>query len=292
MTKHLSEAPKPPSALGIEVPAQIEEALMKSLSKKPEDRFDNAREMRKVLEAALKDNDVALVETQRFSRDELAALPPRKAPETAPRAATASSLADELEPGLTGAARPVRAKKWPFALAVGVVVAGAGAAAYLLLTRPEGYHATTRIKGVTFTAGKTFDGGKLLVETDGRLTPDEVAASYTAAMQELHKAGAGIDAHYDVIDVIAVVPQPTMCEPSAYPVDIPPANCKLLPASHAIGAGGKHVLLVADGKPGLDAAIRKGVADAVCGLQPAYYDNLDPKKADEICALAAKFAGK
>jgi tRNA A-37 threonylcarbamoyl transferase component Bud32 len=293
MTKHLSEAPKRPSSLGVEVPEQIEEALMKSLSKKPEDRFDNARDMRKVLEAALKDNDVALVETQRFGRDELAALPPKKsAIETTPRAATAASLADMLEPGMTGARPAVRSKKWPFALAVGVVVAGAGAAAYLLVNRPAGYHATTRIKGVTLTAGKRFDGGKLLVETDGVLTPDEVAAAYHDAMRDLHTAGAGIDAHYDVIDVIVAVPQPTMCEPSAYPVDIPPAGCKLLPASHAIGAGGKHVLLVADGKAGLDAAIRKGVGDAVCGLQPAYYDNLDPKKADQICALTAKFAGK
>ena len=292
MTKHLSEAAKRPSSLGIEVPAEIEDALMKSLAKKAEDRFESARDMRKVLEAALKDNDVALVETQRFGRDELATLPAKKAvvaPQTAPRAATASSLADELEPEVrTGGRR----SKWPFVVAAGVVLAGVGAGAYLLLSRPPGYHSTTHIKGVTFTAGKTFDDGKLLVETDGTLTADEVAASYHAAMKALHAAGAAVDAHYDVVDVIAVVPQPTMCEPSAYPVDIPPGNCKVLQAAHAIGAGGKHVLLVADGRPGLDAAIRKGVADAVCGFQPAYYDNLDPKKADEICALTAKFAGK
>ena len=91
-----------------------------------------------------------------------------------------------------------------------------------------------------------------------------------------------------MVDVIAVVPRTALCEPSAYPVDIPPANCKLLAASHAIGAGGKHVLLVADDKSGLDQAIRRGVADAVCAFQPMYYDNLDPKKADAICAVAAK----
>jgi serine/threonine protein kinase len=290
MTKHLSEAPKPPSSLGIEVPAQIEEALMKSLSKKPDDRFENARDMRKMIEAALKDNDVALVETQRFGRDELANLPPKRQADTQARTATASSLADELEPGPEP--RPRAKNKWPFAIAASVVAAGAAAAVFLFVSRPTGYHATTRIKGVTFSAGKTFDGGKLLVETDGAVTPDEVAASYQAAMKDLHKAGAGVPAHYDVVDVIVAVPQPTLCEPSAYPVDIPPADCKLLPAGHAIGAGGKHVLLVADGKPGLDDAIRKGVAAAVCGFQPAYYDNLDPKKADEICALTAKFAGK
>ena len=44
--KHLSEAPKRPSALDIEVPASVEDALIKSLAKKADDRFENAREMR------------------------------------------------------------------------------------------------------------------------------------------------------------------------------------------------------------------------------------------------------
>src|SRR3569623_81365 len=45
MTKHLSEAPKPPSALGITVPHEVEEALMRSLSKRAQDRFESARDM-------------------------------------------------------------------------------------------------------------------------------------------------------------------------------------------------------------------------------------------------------
>jgi serine/threonine protein kinase len=284
MTKHLSEPPKTPSSLGIDVPYAVEEALMKSLSKKAEDRFESARDMRKLLEAALKENDVGLHETQRVGRDELK-LPPKQ-PITAPRAATASDLADQLEPP---EARVVpRRSKAPIIAAIALVAAGGAAAAFFLTGRPAGYKATTHIKGVTFTAGKPFDGGKLLVETDGKVAPDEAYAAYARALADLRAAGAGVDAHFDVVDVIAAVPQPTLCEPSAYPVDIPPANCKSLAASHAIGAGGKHVLLVADDKAGLDAAIRRGVSDAVCGFQPLYYDNLDPKKADEICAVAAK----
>src|SRR5215467_7947919 len=50
MTKHLSEAPKAPSMLGIEVPVAVEEALMRSLSKRAEDRWETARDMRKLLE--------------------------------------------------------------------------------------------------------------------------------------------------------------------------------------------------------------------------------------------------
>jgi tRNA A-37 threonylcarbamoyl transferase component Bud32 len=288
MTKHLSEPPKPPSALGIEVPAAIEEALMKSLQKKATDRYETARDMRKVLESALKENDVALVETQRFGRAELATVPPKKSPTAA--SATASGLADVLEPALTGTAK-ARRRKWPLAAFALVVVAGAGAAV-VTLAGDKGYAATTRIKGVKLTAGTLADGGKVLIETDGLLTPDEVAKAYTNVMTELRAAGAAVEAHYDVIDVIAVVPQPTLCEPSAYPVEIPPANCKALSASHAIGARGKHVLLVADGRPGLEAALRQGIADAVCYYQPGYYKELDPKKNDEICALTTKFAGK
>jgi serine/threonine protein kinase len=288
MTKHLSEPAKPPSSLGIDVPYPVEEALMKSLSKKADDRFESARDMRKVLEVALKEHDVGLHETQRLARDSIT-LPPRKgvAPQTAPRGATANELADQLEP--SPPRRRARSKA-PLVAAVAVLAAAGAGVAFFLTGRHDGYQAVTRIKGVTFAAGKSFDGGKLLVETDGKLTPDEAHAAYARAMADLHAAGSAVEAHYDVVDVIAVVPQPTLCEPSAYPVDIPPANCKLLAASHAIGAGGKHVLLVSDDKSGLDQAIRRGVADAVCGFQPMYYDNLDPAKADEICAVAAKLA--
>lgn len=285
MTKHLSEPARTPSSLGIEVPYPVEEALMKSLSKKAGDRFESARDMRKVLEAALKEHDVGLHETQRIGRDEIT-LPPRKAaPQTAPRGATANELADQLEPAPP---RTPSRSKAPIIAAIAVLAAGGAAAAFFLTGRDHGYQATTHIKGVTLSAGKTFDGGKLLVETDGTITPDEAHAAYARAMADLHAAGSAVEAHYDVVDVIAVVPQQTMCEPSAYPVDIPPANCKLLAASHAIGAGARHVLLVADDKSGLDQAIRRGVADAVCGFQPMYYDNLDPTKADAICAVAAK----
>lgn len=102
MTKHLSEAPKPPSALGIELPEIVEQALMRSLAKKPDDRFENAREMRKVLEAALRQGDAGLVETQRLNRDILGEVrsgkqtpPPRRAsrPPQASRSPTSSSPA-------------------------------------------------------------------------------------------------------------------------------------------------------------------------------------------------------
>src|SRR5262245_16387725 len=71
MTKHLSEAPRRPSKLGATLPPAVEDAVMRSLAKRPEDRFGSAREMRKLFEAALRDSDLGLVETQRLGRDVL-----------------------------------------------------------------------------------------------------------------------------------------------------------------------------------------------------------------------------
>src|ERR1043165_7954725 len=71
MTKHLSEAPKPPTTHGIECPRDVEDAIMRSLAKKAADRFESARDMRKILESALKEGDVGLVETQRIARENL-----------------------------------------------------------------------------------------------------------------------------------------------------------------------------------------------------------------------------
>src|SRR6185503_4191449 len=71
MTKHLSEAPRRPSKLGAVMPTAVEDAVMRCLAKRPEDRFVSAREMRKVLESALRDSDLGLVETQRLQREVL-----------------------------------------------------------------------------------------------------------------------------------------------------------------------------------------------------------------------------
>src|SRR5664279_4151138 len=71
MTKHLSEAPKRPSALGVEMPIAIEDALMRSLSKRAADRFESARDMRLLLESALREGDVGLSETQRVGGEVL-----------------------------------------------------------------------------------------------------------------------------------------------------------------------------------------------------------------------------
>src|SRR5688572_6430345 len=155
MSKHLTEPAKRPTALGVEIPAALEAAIMKSLMKRADDRFATARDFRKELEAVLKDSDVGTAETLRMSRDAMADARSRIAAAAAPTAAAAESkprglaaessaspdsatrnlrenptgLADRLEPSDTGAERATTGRSrtglWA-GLGVVVLLAGAG----------------------------------------------------------------------------------------------------------------------------------------------------------------------
>jgi serine/threonine protein kinase len=293
MTKHLSEAPKRPSQHGVEVPAEVEDAVMRSLSKRATDRFENARDMRKIIENALRLGDVALVETQRLQREMIADLRPAKKTKPPPnglaetaRAATANDLADELEPGLSGQ-RTARRRSWPWVALALVVLGGGGTVAALLLTKPSGgYHPATEISGVTLTAGKAFKDLHVLVETDGTVTPDEVAAAYRSTLDALRAFDPKVTATYEVVETIIAIPQAAMCEPTAYPVASPPEDCKIALAEHAIGAHGSHNLLVVGNRAVLADAIRAGLARAVCEFQPA---DTEIAKLDKICEMTKRF---
>ena len=79
MTKHLSEAPKRPSALGVEMPQRVEDALMRSLAKRADRSVRDARATcGSMLEAALREGDVGLSETQRLGGEVLARSAPRR----------------------------------------------------------------------------------------------------------------------------------------------------------------------------------------------------------------------
>lgn len=68
MSKQLHEPPRAPSVLGIDVPQEFEIALMKAIAKKPEQRFQSAREFRKELEALLHDPDGTRTQMMRMTR--------------------------------------------------------------------------------------------------------------------------------------------------------------------------------------------------------------------------------
>ncbi len=333
MTMHLSNIAQPPSSHGIELPQSIEDAIMRSLKKKAADRFENAREMRKVLEQALKDGDAGVIETQRLRRELLgdakAATPdgggkaeaksdakaPAKAdakPESrrskggsiglaqTTQAATAKNLADELEPagvtaaiGATSSTAPSKkSRTWIFAtLAVAVLGAG-GAVAALTLGKedaPAGYQSKTRIPGVTITNGKTFDG-QLLVETDGTVQPDEVAAHYKTAFDELAQFESGVEAQRDVLQEIVVVPREALCEEGFM-------RASAIPCSHkdtftTAFRVKKRQLLVSNDRTALAVNVRAGVAQAVCDFQFLWLTGTDEdnaKRSDAICKMTKRF---
>ncbi len=299
MTKHLSDVPKPPSSHGIALPSIVEEVVMKSLAKKADERYESARDMRKLLESALRDGDLGLVETQRVSREVLGAaraaassIPPQLTPLPVARLVTANDLADQLEPS-----PPVRhlaqPSSWRYVLA-GVagllVLAGAGVAFFVMRSHTIAYESVTVIRGVTLTDGKRFNDLHVLIETDGKVTPTAVAASYRATLDKLRAFDPKLQAKLDVIDEIVAIPPAAMCEPTAYPVAAAPEDCHSTFAAQAIGAHGSHNLLIVDDPTVLDDALRTGLAAAVCEFQPL--DPAQPGAADAlklICDMAKKF---
>ena len=302
MTKHLSEAPKRPSLHGIELPQIVEDAIMRSLAKKATDRFENAREMRKILEAALKEGDVGLHETQRLSRDVLndaratkdekkraAAITPNM------RSATASDLADELEPGTrsSDAVRPPRSKL-PLILGALVLLGGGAAAAVFVLGKDKApkYAPHTRLKGVSLVEGQ--QRGDVYIETDGKLALDEIEQSYRTTLASLIRFNPTVEGKRDVVEEIVAIPQSDLCNPGIGRASQKPCNGS---DTFTLGLrGNKRQLLISDDKTSLTDNMRAGLAAAACDFQ--YFldagagsdkDKLD--QIDKICAMTKDFAG-
>ena len=298
MTKHLSEPPKPPHTLGVEMPRIVEDALMHSLAKKTDDRFDSAREMRKVLEAALRDADVALVDTQRISSDIVSEVRAKSGANVEPRnlglpassrgaqAAGEARTFDAPAPGASLELRPRRRSRWPAIVAVLMLLTGGAVGAGLWLAqRNAGYAAKTTIKDVTITAGKRFEDVHVLVETDGKIKPDDVANAYRATLKRLAAEDPSLDAKLAVLDVIVAVPRAALCERTAYPAaPSAPDDCNNVSSETAIGNHAEKRLYVVDEPGGLDRAMRDGVALAECDFQ------VDAQKLDHICELARKLS--
>jgi hypothetical protein len=279
------------------MPAAVEDAVMRSLAKRPEDRFGSAREMRKHLESALRDSDLGLVETQRLAREVLGDLRPA-APDgdvatTAPlpgvdarrRISVAGPLANELEPE----ARRRRRSARPWIALAAVVLVSAGAVVAVAVQRAGRYRATVAINGIALTRGTTI--GKLVVETDGAVEPEELARLYRSTLDALRlyatnsRLGSKVQIP-DPVDVLLGVPAAALCESSAYLDHQAPPHCATALSATAIGARGTHRLMVVSDRAQLIPALRKGVAQAACDFSPAE----DNKLVREICDVASRFA--
>jgi len=298
MTKHLSEAPKRPSALGVELPQSIEDALMRSLSKRAEDRFETARDMRLLLESALREGDMGLSSTQRLGGDAIAEL--RRSPMAtpppsgnAPRAAT--SLADLLEPSgqpvMPTAQVPTRptAKKRTglyIALALVVLVGAVAAAVLTLRGKPSGYQPVAKFAGVKLTMGKQFD--QVLVETDGTITPDAIYTEYAKALKALVDSRPSLFANVNITTVqhIVPVPQSFLCHPDLYvSADSVEKNCESAKVSLTFERSGKHIMLLATG-PDMMTTLRSAAVQSVCVLQGAEVSGETEKN---ICGQVQRF---
>jgi serine/threonine protein kinase len=290
MTKHLSDAPPRPTASGVAMPAVVEDAVMRSLAKRAEDRFETARDMRKALEGALRSAELGLGDTHESRAASLASTPRTRAdnpPRTPARVPTedASSLVPAL--GKAGGAG-----KW-IALAVGVVLLGAGGGAAWWWSQRAGH------TGQPIAPKPTTGSGDIQFVGTGHVTPQVLADAYRTARDELQKY---IDTRHpesvivlQPIDTLIALPRSELCDPGHYSEGMTvPTNCGEEP--FALGSlSVPRTLLVSDNPAGLHEAMGAGVAQAVC-LFKAFKVIKDrtgdatAKLANEICDLTNDFA--
>ena len=288
MTKHLTEAPKRPSAHGVELPRAVEDAVMRSLAKKADDRFQTARELRKVLEATMRAEDVGLVDTQKLARDMLGELKTKKPePSLSLTGAATASLADELEPGITGSAARRRSRKRSIALLAILVLGAAGVTAYVMTTGEDGprYTPLSAVPDVKITAGKEIDA--VLFETDGVLAPEEIAEAYRTTLAELEQQDT-LGAQTKVLHVVTAIPRAALCTPGI----VRPSREACVPsdvATTALGKKGARVLLIDNDRSQLRSTMRRGLAQAVCDFQPT---DTDLEKVRAICEMTKQFAAR
>jgi serine/threonine protein kinase len=100
MSKHLTETPAPPGSR-VELPAALDEAVMRSLRKKPDERFASAREFRKALEHVLTStaHDADAIGSRRLARESVMPEILASLPRAAADPVTARGPAVESPPG-------------------------------------------------------------------------------------------------------------------------------------------------------------------------------------------------
>ena len=283
MTKHLNEAPVPPSARGVAVPGAIERALMRALAKKPEDRFNSAAEFRTTLEKALEAGDLGEAETLRMSRDFIKGMPKGQTGPV-PGAAATGGLASTLEPtGDEHAAEepPVRRRTglW-IGLALLLLAATAGVASVLLRDHRgsgEGTQASAvapadgaapafpdayRVSGLAYASEQIFPDDGLRVLSVAQRDPAQIRAAYLGAVERfsafLRKRGYK-KARAPAPITVEIVPREVLCRPEIYSRSRAADGCEERDGWYRIR---EKTLLLADRD--LDHALTMNVARVMC----------------------------
>ncbi len=213
MTKHLNEPPPPPSSMGIELPAELEQAILRSLAKKPADRFESAREFRVALEAVLGDEGSVMASSVEQLPSGPVSLTASGFADTQPRPEVGeiTGLASKLEP--TGSHEAVAgvdpgdavtlrgARRLPLWLILAALVAVAAIAVVVWVRFSGGQNETSQpavgqppdepvrpraprwpapfvLTGVAYKVDKVYEEDRLRVLSVDKRDPDQVRRAY------------------------------------------------------------------------------------------------------------------
>ena len=304
MSRHLNDPPQAPSLRGVTLPAPLEEALMRSLAKKAEDRFQNARDFRKILEALLKDVAPGHDETLRMSRDAMAQARTRSggqartasAPTPAAEQSMVADLAPRLEP--TGSLHAMRRRAPWLWLGLGGLVAIAGVGVLIVTMRGD---PVTRVAtaeagagegaavapvfepaDVTWSASATFADQGLTVRTAAPWDPGEIAAAHRTVSARWAKflAKRGAAPARPLPMTVLVVPPRVFCDRRTYERELP-GGCQTTGNYYRPV---EQTLLIVDDRAHLELNLANGVADATCVHDAA------PGACDAVNAFIAEIA--
>ena len=154
--KHVREDPLPPSMLNPDISPELESVVMKALSKNPENRYQNALEMRADLERCLEGAPVYATPVLRHDE-------------------TSAGATQALPAYARGSAEPRRSRAWLWIIVVMIVLAGAGVGAWALVKSTSGVSVPDLV-GQTETAARQMltDAGLALGNT-GRAASNSLA---------------------------------------------------------------------------------------------------------------------
>ncbi|MEO8564823.1 MAG: serine/threonine-protein kinase, partial [Betaproteobacteria bacterium] len=173
MQKVLKEDPLPPSSLNVQAPAGMDAIVRKALAKRPEDRFQTAREFSDALRAAAPGVSRAATDPTLVGAADATVL---AAPAVAPAAPTAPAGAAAAAAAV--AAAPQRKSQTAaVALAIGVAVVAIGAVAWYIVQRPSAAPAaTTEARSAPASAQPTPAAsapGTILISAVGLIDPSD-----------------------------------------------------------------------------------------------------------------------
>jgi serine/threonine protein kinase len=245
MTKHLNEAPLPPSAHGIMVPGPIERALMRSLAKKPEDRFASVRDFRDALERGLEAGDLGEAETQRMSRELVLKVPKHSTgtAATAPQGKPVDHAVGPAPGDSTDVVAAGRSRSLVWISLAAVVVIAAGIVVFVMTRGPDTaarakVPAPPRVDvarspfllpDTTYATDQTFPEDDVRVMSVAAADATALRARYLATRDRLRSflATHGYNRPFARKQLtVQLVPAIALCAPALYDATVSPPDCE------------------------------------------------------------------